>query len=48
MTPSHVLFASDYPYVPLQKTMEFIQNAGISTEVIEKIGFKNAQIFNIT
>ena len=48
MTPDHLLFASDYPYVPLQKTMEFIQNAGLSTEVIEKIGFKNAQIFNIT
>lgn len=38
-----ILYAVDYPFIPNDKAVEFLENAPISREEKEKIAYKNAE-----
>lgn len=39
----HVMFSSDYPFMPLQQETDFIKNVSLTDTVREKIAHKNAE-----
>lgn len=44
----HILYSSDYPYVSMKDTLDFVDQLDISEEDKDKILYKNAQqLFNL-
>lgn len=42
--PTHIVYGSDYPYVPMNTQIKALENQGISKQQISQIEYRNAQV----